>query len=74
MSIEERILTTIANSLNFEREEIYPKAHLLDDLIIDSLDYVNILVDLENEFGIQFDAIRFETVQNIIDYIKEKTK
>jgi len=74
--MDEEILLVIAEALDFEREEVYPEASLKNDLIIDSLDYIVIIMALEDAFGIELlykDILaEFKTVRDIIEYIKKE--
>lgn len=73
--MEELILSIIADTLDFEREEVYLEASLRNDLIIDSLDYIQIRLVLQDEFGIEITddvAKKFETIKDIVEYIKER--
>lgn len=51
--IEEKTNVFLANSLNVEKEKISPEARLKEDMEIDSLDYIDIVVFLDKEFGIK---------------------
>jgi len=65
----------LADTLDFEREEVYLEASLRNDLIIDSLDYIQIRLVLQDEFGIEITddvAKKFETIKDIVEYIKER--
>lgn len=71
MSIETRITTVIASQLNIPIEKVTTNALLVHDLGADSLDTVEIIMAMEDEFNISFTdgAIKIATVQEIIDYI-----
>lgn len=71
MNIENRIKTVIASQLNIPIENITSNAQLINDLGADSLDTVEIIMAMEDEFNISFTdgAIKITTVQEIIDYI-----
>jgi len=75
--MERQILSVIANTLDFEIEEIYPEAALRNDLIINSLDYREVIIALEEEFLVEIPdekAEEFETIRDIIEYIKKERK
>lgn len=68
---EDRIKKVIAATLNVAPEKVVPQARLNKDLMADSLDMVEVIIELENEFNISVPDERigtFETVQDLIDY------
>jgi acyl carrier protein len=75
MNVEERVKKIIAEQLGVEEEEITPESSFVEDLGADSLDTVELVMAFEEEFGIEIpdeDAEKILTVQNSIDYIKER--
>ncbi|MBI4715945.1 MAG: acyl carrier protein [Nitrospirae bacterium] len=74
-SVEERVRKIVAEQLGVDLEDVTPEASFVDDLGADSLDTVELVMALEEEFDIEIpdeDAEKILTVQNSIDYIKEK--
>ena len=78
-SIEQRVKEIIVNQLNVNEEQITPEASFLDDLGADSLDTVELIMALEEEFKDEIkgeipeaDAEKLQTVGQVIDYIKGK--
>jgi len=71
MSIEKRIKSVIASQLNVPIEKVTTNAALVNDLGADSLDTVEIIMAMEDEFNISFTdgAIKIKNVQEIIEYI-----
>jgi len=66
-----KITDIISDRLGANRDLIIPEADLKKDLLADSLDFVEIIMDVEWEFGIYIsdkDAERLETVQQLADY------
>lgn len=66
-----KITDIISDRLGVNRDLIIPEADLKKDLLADSLDFVEIIMDVEWEFGIYIsdkDAERLETVQQLADY------
>ena len=58
-------------------EEVTPSASFVDDLGADSLDVVELVMGLEEEFDIEIpdeDAEKISTVADAVSYIEEKTK
>jgi len=78
-SIFERIKPIIVEQLGVEEAEVVPTASFVDDLGADSLDLVELIMSLEEEFTnpsrkIEIpdeDAEKIVTVQNAIDYLKD---
>lgn len=73
-SPEERLRKMIAEQLGVPEEEVVPEASFIDDLNADSLEMVDLIISLEEEFGIQVsdeDAEKIKTVQDAIDYLHE---
>ena len=74
-TVEERVKKIVAEQLGQELEDVTPEASFVDDLGADSLDTVELVMALEEEFDIEIPdevAEKILTVQNSIDYIKEK--
>jgi acyl carrier protein len=72
--LEERIAEIIAEQLGVEVSEVTPEASFVDDLGADSLDTVELVMALEEEFGIEIpdeEAEKISTVNDAITYIKE---
>jgi acyl carrier protein len=68
----ERLKKIVAEQLGVEESKITPAARFTDDLNADSLDLVEMIMSLEEEFGVEIpdeDAEKILTVQNAIDYI-----
>ncbi|MFC1658686.1 acyl carrier protein [Candidatus Omnitrophota bacterium] len=75
MAVDEKVKSIIAEQLGIKAEEITPTASFIDDLGADSLDTVELVMALEEEFGIEIpdeDAEKMTTVGEAIKYIDEK--
>jgi len=75
--IAEKIKQIIAEQLGVKLEEIKPESSFVDDLGADSLDTVELVMALEEEFNIEIsdeDAEKMTTVADAIKYIEKKTK
>ena len=73
-SIEEKVKKIIIEQLNVSEEDVVPKASFVDDLGADSLDQVELIMAMEEEFDLSIsdeDAEKIATVQNAIDFIKK---
>jgi len=79
-TVFERIKKIVVEQLGVEETEVVPKASFVDDLGADSLDLVELIMSLEEEFGkpdqkVEIpdeDAEKIVTVQDAIDYIHER--
>jgi len=74
--VEERIITGLAKVLKKKPSEVQKEARLIEDLDIDSLDTLDLIFELEEEFNIEIPQgqVPFVTVQDLINYVQEKTK
>lgn len=75
MSTFERIKKVIVDKLEVDEREITPQASFVEDLGADSLDVVELIMALEEEFNIEIpddDAEGIRTVQDAVDYIDQK--
>ena len=73
----ERLKKIVAEQLGVDESKIVPNARFTDDLNADSLDLVEMIMSLEEEFGVEIpdeDAEQILTVKDAIDYIDTHTK
>ncbi len=71
-AIEEKIIDIIVDKLGVDRSEVTPEAVFVDDLGADSLDLVELIMAMEEEFGMEIadeDAEKLRTVQDVISFI-----
>ncbi|AFA40957.1 acyl carrier protein (ACP) [Wigglesworthia glossinidia endosymbiont of Glossina morsitans morsitans (Yale colony)] len=76
-TIEESVKSIIAEQLGVKKEEVINSASFVDDLGADSLDTVELVMALEEEFDTEIpdeEAEKITTVQAAIDFIKESKK
>ena len=74
-SIEERVKKIIAEKLSVDLAEVKPEASFVDDLGADSLDLVELIMSMEEEFGVEIsdeDAEKIVTVKDAISYVSTK--
>ena len=72
MSIEERVKQTIAQQFAIETDDVKGDQNIITYLGADSLDAVELVMAIEDEFGFEIsddDAEKIETVQQAIDYV-----
>ena len=71
----EKVTEIIIDKLGVDKSKITPEAKFIDDLGADSLDTVEIIMDFEEEFGVEIpdeDAEKLTSVQAALDYIDSK--
>ncbi|MBQ3933936.1 MAG: acyl carrier protein [Elusimicrobiaceae bacterium] len=76
-SVEERVKNIIVEQLRVEPEQVKPEAQFVNDLGADSLDTVELIMALEEEFGVEIpdeQAEKIKTVGEAIEHIKAKVK
>ncbi len=76
MSVEERVIGIVAEQLSIGADEIKNESSFIDDLGADSLDTVELVMALEEEFDIEIsddEAENISTVQSAIDYINKSS-
>jgi acyl carrier protein len=76
-SVEEKVKHIIVEQLGVDEEEVKPGASFVDDLGADSLDVVELVMALEEEFSLEIsdeDAEKLSTVKHAIDYIGSHVK
>ncbi len=76
MSVDERVKGIVAEQLGIGIDEINNESNFIDDLGADSLDTVELVMALEEEFDIEIsdeEAENISTVQTAIDYINKNS-
>ena len=77
MGTFDRVKKVLVEQLDVDEDAVTPTASIVDDLGADSLDVVEIIMGLEEEFDVEIpdeDAEKITTVQQIISYVEEKGK
>jgi len=72
-SVEERVKKIVVEQLGVKEEEVTTEASFVDDLGADSLDTVELVMSLEEEFKTEIpdeEAEKIRTIQDIVDYIE----
>ncbi len=76
MATEDKVKSIIIEQLGVKAEDITPESSFINDLGADSLDTVELVMALEEEFGVEIpdeDAEKISTVGEAIKYIEQKT-
>ncbi|MCM3709972.1 acyl carrier protein [Sporosarcina luteola] len=77
VSVLERVTKVVVDRLGVDESEVKPEASFKDDLGADSLDVVELVMELEDEFDMEIsddDAEKIGTVGDAVKYIEEKVK
>ena len=72
--MKEKVLQILAEHLNMEPEDLEPEMDFVDDLNQDSIELVELIMSLEDEFGIEVDEEKLEqvrTVGDVLDLVEE---
>ena len=75
--VDEKVKDIIVDELGVEREKLTPEASFMEDLGADSLDTVELVMALEEEFGIEVpdeQAEKLQSVGDVIKYVEENAK
>ena len=73
MALDERVTEIIMEQLGVSREEVRPEASFIDDLGADSLDIVELVMAMEEEFDIEIpdeEAEKIQTIADATNYLK----
>ncbi len=76
-SVEEKVKHIIVEQLGVDEDEVKAQASFVDDLGADSLDVVELVMALEEEFSLEIsdeEAEKLTTVQKVVAYIQEHSK
>jgi acyl carrier protein len=75
MTLEEKVIAIIMEQLDVTREECNLEASFIDDLGADSLDLVELIMEMEENFGIEIadnELEKIRTIQDAIDFLRSK--
>jgi acyl carrier protein len=76
-AVTKKVTSIIVEQLSVEESTLVPEANLLDDLGADSLDVVELVMALEEEFGIEIpddDVENIRTIKDVVDYVVARTE
>ncbi|MGD0021739.1 MAG: acyl carrier protein [Smithellaceae bacterium] len=75
MTLEEKVIKLVMEQLDVTREECVPEASFIDDLGADSLDLVELIMEMEEVFGIEIadeELEKIRTIKDVIEFLKSK--
>ena len=75
MALQQRVEEIIVEQLGISRDEVTPEASFIDDLGADSLDIVELVMAMEEEFDVEIpddDAEKIQSIGDAITYLKAK--
>ncbi|OPY07710.1 MAG: Acyl carrier protein [Syntrophaceae bacterium PtaB.Bin095] len=75
MTLEEKVITIIMEQLDVTKEECRLEASFIDDLGADSLDLVELIMAMEENFGVEIadsELEKIRTIQDAVDFLKSK--
>ena len=72
--MEDKVIKLIADATKIELSKIRPETNFVDDLNLDSLDIVELMMKMEDEFGVEIpeeDAEGLKTVKDVVNYLQK---
>jgi len=75
MTLEEKVIAIIVEQLDVTKEECLPEASFIDDLGADSLDLVELIMEMEETFGLTIadsELEKIRTIKDVIDFLRSK--
>ncbi|HOG17520.1 MAG: Acyl carrier protein [Syntrophaceae bacterium PtaU1.Bin231] len=75
MTLEEKVISIIMEQLEVTKEECRPEAAFIEDLGADSLDLVELIMEMEENFGLQIsdeELGKIRTIGDVIAFLKSK--
>ncbi|HOJ51579.1 MAG TPA: acyl carrier protein [Syntrophales bacterium] len=75
MTLEEKVIDIIVEQLGVSREQCVLEASFIEDLGADSLDIVELIMEMEENFGIQIadeELEQIRTIKDVIDFLRSK--
>jgi acyl carrier protein len=75
MTLEEKVIQLVMEQLDVTREQCKLEASFIDDLGADSLDLVEMIMEMEEKFGVEIadeELEKIRTIQDVVDFIRAK--
>lgn len=74
--LKQQLIKLVAQTVRIDESKITEQSHFIDDLHLDSLDLVELIMEMEKHFGIEIaekDAEHLRSINNVITYLEEKS-
>ncbi|MFO7568534.1 MAG: acyl carrier protein [Smithellaceae bacterium] len=75
MTLEEKVIKLVTEQLDVAKEQCVPEASFIDDLGADSLDLVELIMEMEEVFGVEIadeELEKIRTIKDVIDFLQKK--
>jgi acyl carrier protein len=75
MSLEEKVIQLVMEQLDVTREQCKLEASFIDDLGADSLDLVELIMEMEEKFGVEIadeELEKIRTIKDVVDFLQKK--
>ena len=75
MSLEEKVIKLVTEQLDVAPEQCKLEASFIDDLGADSLDLVELIMEMEEAFGVEIadeELEKIRTIQDVVDFLRKK--
>ncbi|HQL00109.1 MAG TPA: acyl carrier protein [Smithellaceae bacterium] len=75
MTLEEKVIKLVMEQLDVTKEQCVPEASFIDDLGADSLDLVELIMEMEEVFGVEIadeELEKIRTIKDVIDFLQKK--
>ena len=75
MTLEEKVIKLVMEQLDVTKEQCVLEASFIDDLGADSLDIVELLMEMEEAFGVEIadeELEKISTIKDVINFLKQK--
>ena len=72
-AVQDKVIEIVCDQLTLDRSQVAPESSFLEDLGADSLDIVQLIMALEEEYHLEIsdeEAAKIRTIQDIVDYIE----
>jgi acyl carrier protein len=75
MELQDKIVKLVSDATKVDASNIHPTTSFIDDLNLDSLDMVELMMKMEDEFGVEIpenETEKLKTVNDVVSFLKAK--